>query len=1423
MIDSDKNTWIGGMDQDTSKSKFQPNKYYELRNGHVVTHKGLSTGSIENEEGTSLLLTLPTIPSSVTLGLVNNVFPEQSNIKIIGWTTHRDDLIVCSTDSDGSSDSTGHIWLIPFNITTGEPTESIDITKHLKYVGDIDFNINYRIRKIIPRFEFGNNTDGGFYKVYWTNGHNIVKQINLFDKANYASGTTIVDVAPKTLGLVPFIGNWVAPSLVKIVSGGQLKSGVIQYAYQMYSKFNSETHFSPASNLIHLTSYSEYDSSSANYFGSVKGTSTGKAVEIKLPAMPTDLFDYVRLVSVYYDEYTSTPIITTIYDSKALDTEVVITDYGDTNLGNYTLAEYTTLGGTPFIANDLEVKNNRLIAGGIKIQSNFDINWDSRAYRFRNYNETIEAKLYQNLSNNTDLVTISGNNPDWSVPSDHNCINQFNVIEHQRDLETQYEYMYQADGITYGGEGPNIKYEFILKDLIIDDGGEDNNFFETIRKLGVTTEGTTENPSYTNYASPNIQYHYTGYMRDEIYSFGIVWINEYGKESFANWIGDIRFPRIYDQINTYSPVTRWKIETNNYVYNEKMAINAVILNPLGSYVFDSTVYYDNTEASVINMYDEIVYYVNVGSANLGITASYDTVGTMYLEAPFDFEISSLTGCNYYLTKEVTYGDVLTSGNFSTCTDHTAHILGIKFTIKNFPVGVTGYKIVRCERTSSDRTIEMQGLANITYQNDQENQDYYGYQDIVSIDEISGLSSNIRGNIITVSSPEASFFKDNFVKFSGDFLTFPALYKAGTDAYYKATLTTPNSSGRVAAQKFTDVSLYTSIANKPIKENTKLVFDAKVFPEQEKYTPATSIGGLSYHNYIITPQRITNKGSALLVNFVDQIYIDDVTKGCYLINYKRNIIPYKGNSYVARTQRSYIPCTDNISANISSIEVYGGDTFISYFAYMYSMEDSDPNHQEGEVNAGETWVAFPVETRINLDIRNDKLTKWFAQSNNVYGSATQWYLHETRALGLKWYPDTYPVGVDDLYTYNSAYSRPNNIRKSFPKPVNYEEITEFGTRIWASEKRISGSIIDQWTKFLPNTFKDVDTLFGNINALKIFRDQLVFFQDSGFGVQPIDERITTPDESGSIMVLGEGDILGRYGYISRLTGCSHQASVVTTEEQLHFFDIRLKRWNVYTGEGARPLSDVEGMHSHFTTYIDQYYSYMRNDNLVKTLPYGIHGTFDIKNNRILMTFLGGGYNETLSYNLSQNAFGEFLDYTPSLYVTLGNNLFAITNNGSYRNIIYKHGTGNYGTYYENAVPYDTVIKFISNKYPDNVKIYNALEYNGVVELNNTEYFDSLNNPETLSIFRILNDYQTSGFKELTIYGTPGSGSDNPDKLDVRRRGRIWRFYIPRSLKTSTDDREDARIRSQYCFLEFRYKNNNNKRLVLHDVTTHFTAV
>ena len=92
-----------------------------------------------------------------------------------------------------------------------------------------------------------------------------------------------------------------------------------------------------------------------------------------------------------------------------------------------------------------------------------------------------------------------------------------------------------TQGTTLGGEGANIRYTFSANSTV-------TNFYKSGTPAISTGLGIfSSNPSFLTYASPYTDLNKM-YQWDEIYRFGIEFIDAKGRPSPVYWIGDIRFP-----------------------------------------------------------------------------------------------------------------------------------------------------------------------------------------------------------------------------------------------------------------------------------------------------------------------------------------------------------------------------------------------------------------------------------------------------------------------------------------------------------------------------------------------------------------------------------------------------------------------------------------------------------------------------------------------------------------------------------------------------------------------------------------------------------------------------------------------------------------------------------------------------------------
>ena len=243
----------------------------------------------------------------------------------------------------------------------------------------------------------------------------------------------------------------------------------------------------------------------------------------------------MRLFSIYYKSKHSVPTITIIDDvpfdgNKPFSYE----DKGNQVTSEISIDEFNSLTGYLFSTKVLASKDNRLFAANIN-ENTWDVEYDARAYRSDEYGDVyINSKTGESI--NFDILdrdTMLG------VSKDFDCINPSNNSDN-----TRYMWTTDEDGsYILGGKGPNVSYRFVTTQLIEDDSTLTNNkanedFCHNVSKRNLNSltlhYENSSNVNYIrlnsgnkipNYSDPEIASKVVGYMRDEIYRFGIVLYN----------------------------------------------------------------------------------------------------------------------------------------------------------------------------------------------------------------------------------------------------------------------------------------------------------------------------------------------------------------------------------------------------------------------------------------------------------------------------------------------------------------------------------------------------------------------------------------------------------------------------------------------------------------------------------------------------------------------------------------------------------------------------------------------------------------------------------------------------------------------------------------------------------------------------------
>lgn len=529
--------------------------------------------------------------------------------------------------------------------------------------------------------------------------------------------------------------------------------------------------------------------------------------------------------------------------------------------------------------------------------------------------------------------------------------------------------------------------------------------------------------------------------------------------------------------------------------------------------------------------------------------------------------------------------------------------------------------------------------------------------------------------------------------------------------------------------------------------------------------------------------------------------------------------YGGNTYSNRSKNDYIPCnhfrpirtkTTTIS---DSFQIFGGDTFVNMWDSCRWGANFNSYTTRG-IGPTKTSTTFflPIESKMNKALEHGSYMNRMAPGNA-------------------------DIELREDKNYNTIFSAENKVRKFFPKPDPFITNEEFDTRFYGSEVKINGELSDSWGMFQPNNYWDAEGVYGPINAMDILRDKMYFWQDRAFGIISINPRVMITDEAnGTDLQLGTGQVLQRHDYLSTELGLQNQWGMTKSGNKFFWLDVKNKKFYTYSEGPITPQSDIKGMYSWFLNNLK--YNIHKVDkpvfsNTSGSDPIGLNGirsVYDFKNNQAIFT-LSDGRNLTADTSFTNNytfvfderldCFVSFMNYTPKVYITNGDRFFS-TNPASLSQI-YMHEVGSYSSFYGTVWP--TQIKLVINPNYQYTKVFDNIMYDSQALLyDNTLQSYTNFNDDTWNRIRVYNDYQNTDYQTLTV-GT-----------NLERKERTWQLAIPRNRilyntsnspnifdpteLSTTDKTYGERMRDKYIIVDLYYNNTNNRLLSTNNFRTRF---
>jgi len=1385
------NTFIGGMNKDIDKALISNKQYLDAHNYRLITTKGSSTGSLETIKGNNVI------------ELVELISDGQF---IIGSSEIRNRIVLFTTSNVTESPETeggrSQIYVLEIDLDTESQTsltliyddylnEGLDVSDFL------NFSTAYPI-KTISRYETPN-----VQKIYWTDGYNNIRYVNISRESTitgepYSSNdymnTTMFEFLPLFSPSRPVLSN--------IVSG-TIPTGVVQYSYQLYKNNGAETAFSPASNVIHIVSDSDFLVNTRGYHGNETSINSGKGVVLSIDNEKNSDYDRLRLIRIFYSTLHALPVITIASEIAIPSTGSVIKviDIGNT-VGELTIDEFNIASTELFKCQDIAVKDNILFAANIE-QVDYDLDFDCRAVRFKNASnveiqnlntisgainieDTIGGCTIDGFTHNNKLY-VSVTNLSSYVPVGHQITDVTGVIlngsgvtiadgEYSQNTGPTYDVSYIIIDTNFNVT--NISYSpfdngtlvFVINDLT-------GAIFSDFLQMETSTSPLGQ-ANFINSRVYGLQFEYN-YDIEVVIPGGItasledsdpvnnIELNDVSEIEWAQYI------ETHDGINTYNDTDNDGDLSHAYKYQadgqtlgaegpnikiEFETIPMLLDNSNSGYTF----YVNSPESSSNPSYKNYASPFKSGE----ISWQRDEVYRLFVvfgnergQKTFpkwicDLRMPSLHDSSYTNSSGATvipYG--LATHQIFTF-DINTNVLRPRIYFKSFPEGASWAQIHRVERSRADRFVVTQGFVIPSIMGGG-----------VYRPDIANKPVQSSGNIIKIVSPEININK-NINQSANDYLEFVTYFGLSGSLTSKDAI-------------IGDIHKMRTNIRVPFSTNTITNIDAaKLIAPDSSASENTTIGtnvisSLYYSNYNMN---VKSQGCSGLLTLYSNSNWSAKTLSCVVVNYKSNVFnsQYGGNTYETRLSNISIPCSSIIySDDIEKwISVKQGDTFINFFDCRSLLADLSV------ADISLVWpetIYVPLESSINCDLRHDIESRHNFPQVSIQSVLIQEYAGEHTVPMAH---TTYTFNqTRDLYLYNTVYSQQGTSQYAVGKLFDSSNETKFDCMIKASNEKFNGELSDSWTKFGINEFIEVDSVNGPVNAIFNFNDRLVFFQDRGVGLLAVNDRSLINDNASAQLVLGTGGVLDRYDYVTNHAGCMDKFSISSTKSGLYWYD-RLIRSIYRYAESLTDLTRSKFMKSYFDNS-----TVFTNTSIYRALSHP-----DIKNDEVLFTFFKESSNNgfTLSFSELIDAFVSFHDFVPSIYIPYKHRFLTTTSSfycgGDFdRNHIFLHDSNIedrcsfWKTVDDKHVP--STITILFNPEYESTKVFDNLFYVGNTYSDTAEIFS-----KTFSSMRCYNDFQNTS----TITLIPGT--------NVERRERYWTLVVPRSA-VDVDVSDDPNISTE----------------------------
>ena len=1384
-----------GMQKDLSRSKHPTNFLYDAENIRLSTVGDSTLLAITNEKGP---LNTGINVNGVYLGhcLVGKYLVVFSKGMYSDYITRID----LSAVDNYISAYNEYQQVIDGGGTAIEPT-SPAVTL---YSGNLKFRLD---NKIEARGYYENE---GIQKVYWTDGLNSPRMINIADNRITTSYT------PFTADSFDFICKLQLNEQIIVnrnhTGEGMFNSGVIQYAFTYYNKYGQESNIFYTSPLLYISPAER---------GGAPDERVSNSFKIDVYNVDNN-FDYLRIYSIQRTSLDGTPIVKRVRD-LSIDSNTTKLTHVDNGTQGDTIdpAELLYKGGESIIAKTLEQKDNTLFFGNISIARKSIKSILKSLANSTALLTYIRSKITVVPSTNQERRFITINNGGSNTAQSYNYANQleskqshptftcggstYNLnkstscagfkkgdvyrcgVQFQHETGVWSEPVFINDveetcgsGITENPQTMSLRLAtFIgsidesLADSLIAEG------YVRVRAVVVFPTLNDRNILCQGVACPTISHNgqnqsswffrpRTANVSDSSDILNILRIPASGDT-------DDQIPYTNDDVNdddeyTFNPINLRSVEIQgDFTGNNRCTVNTNLLTLHSPEIeFDTDVQLFDWTNVTINKVGEAKFSSTVSDINIQ-TESPTIKGTANGFKQSDFKNWYSSGLRYsrgFLGKGIItglfYEDWIVDDVGSSMIPLEAEKSPVRWFV--YPWHRTGSLNNDIDRPSGQGTrsavLKKKIISNSRYATTNWIDNSYSYS--------LGTNNNPAPQIF--SSNELSILIVGGDVYQGNIDTI--LYPDKEDGYYYMMNNSSDVNGNTSREEEVTTTIDASKCYWKLHKKGSNNGKQSVFARIEDTTTFKWFEEADLIGNDVSQKLVSDKGMVRMKykSTPHMVMIDNPTSANSILNLQStgsNIcaLPiveithsvntstrFGGNSEDALKSNLWIPCGEPVRLDSTPVngaikfEYSYGDSYIQRWDCLKTYAFT-----EEDINQIVEIGSFQLESHINLDGRYDKNR---GMTSNLHMSPRNFNL------------------------MNLVYSQINNFFTYRILDDDYYNLNDYPNQITWSKEKQAGADIDAWTNITLASTYNLDGTKGEIRALRAWQDKLFCFQDKGVSLILFNSRVQIPTSDGIPIEISNNYKVDGYKYLSDGIGCINKWAIKETPSGVYFIDSGSNHL-YHIADGLQDVAITKNMASWF------------QDNKVNRLLYDcvhkdLYVSYEIDSNTKLLCF---------SEVLGQ--FTSFFSYYGTSFIeSYQDSVFIVNSRGNIAADIgiNKMFEGEYNKFFGDNF-FDWYIDFISNGFDTNTidfdKIFSTIDYR--MDLKD-------DHKGTFSTIQVDNEYQTTSEVDLVSFTNPTIPNRNTQK-----KFRTWRIQIPRARKKNSSNQWIAtndRIRNQWCEIKLR---------------------